>query len=172
METTTVLKPKGAPDTEVNRLPEPLVRELIDFVNALPDKEGQLINVLHQAQGLFGYLPRSVQFLVARQMGVSLAHVYGVVTFYTFFTMQPRGRHPISVCQGTACFVKGAARVLSSLKDRLEVEVGEVTPDGRFSINTLRCVGGCALAPVMMIDDRVFANVTPAQLPDILANFQ
>ncbi len=172
MEQPAILKPNGSAEEEAHRLPEPLARELAEYIHGLPDQEGQLINVLHKAQGLFGYLPRSVQYLVAREMGVPLAQVYGVVSFYTFFTMQPRGRHPISVCQGTACFVKGAARVLSSLKDRLGVEVGEVTPDGRFSINTLRCVGGCALAPVMMVDERVFANVTPAQLPDILENFK
>ncbi len=152
-------------------LPENLVRELKEFIAQLPDKEVQLINVLHKAQSLFGYLPRNVQHLVAEEMGVPLAQVYGVVTFYTFFTMQPRGRHPIAVCQGTACFVKGAVRVLDTLKDLLHVEVGEVTTDGRFSISTVRCVGGCALAPVLMIDDRVYGNVTPSQIPDILAHF-
>lgn len=153
-------------------LPAPLVQHLKDYIAALPDKSGQLINVLHEAQSLFVYLPREVQRLVAEEMGMSLAHVYGVVTFYAFFTMQPWGRHLISVCQGAACFVKGAARVLSALKDTLAVDVGEVTEDGCFSINTLRCVGGCALAPVMMIDERVFGNVTPAQIPEILALFK
>ncbi len=153
-------------------LAEPLVKQLKDYVTGLPDKEGQLINVLHQAQGIFGYLPREVQRLVAQEMGVPLARVYGVVTFYTFFTMTPRGRHLVSVCLGTACFVKGSIRVLDALKDTLKVEVGEVTEDGRFSINTLRCVGGCALAPVVMVDERVFGNVTPTQIPDILANFK
>lgn len=169
MEQSTVRAPVSAGAAKA--LPGPLVKELKEYIAQLPSKDGQLINVLHKAQGLFGYLPRKVQVLVAEEMGMSLAHVYGVVTFYTFFTMQPRGRHPIAVCQGTACFVKGAVRVLNALKDHLNVEVGEVTADGRFSINTLRCVGGCALAPVVMIDDRVFGNVTPAQIPDILAHF-
>ncbi len=153
-------------------LPEAKVKELKQFIAALPDKEDQLINVLHKAQELFGYLPRKVQVLVAEEMGVPLAKVYGVVTFYTFFTMEPRGRHPISICQGTACFVKGGERVLSSVKDFLHVDVGEVTADGRFSINTVRCVGGCAMAPVMVVDDLVFGKVTPAQIPGILAQFE
>ncbi len=171
MEQATVRPPPSASGNKAP-LPENLVRELKKYVAALPSRDGQLINVLHKAQELFGYLPRKVQVLVAEEMGMPLAHVYGVVTFYTFFTMQPRGRHPIAVCQGTACFVKGGVRVLSALKDFLQVEVGEVTEDGLFSINTVRCVGGCALAPVMMIDDRVYAKVTPGQIPEILAQFR
>lgn len=170
MAETASQKPGTAKMVKITLSP-PLVRELKDFIAQLPEKECQLINVLHKAQNLFGYLPRPVQVLVAEEMGVPLAEVYGIVTFYTFFTMQPRGEHPISICQGTACFVKGATRVLNAFKDILHVDVGEVTSDGRFSIDTLRCVGGCALAPVVMIDDRVFGNVTPAQIPEILAQF-
>ncbi len=147
------------------------VKKLKDFIHSLPSKEDQLINVLHEAQEIFGYLPRQVQNLVAQEMGVSLAHVYGIVTFYAFFNMQPSGRHRINICQGTACFVKGAPRILSAFKDRLQVEEGEVTQDGRFSISTVRCVGGCALAPVVMVDDRVFGHVAPEQIRDILADF-
>lgn len=172
MESVSTHSDFNNPGIVTHHLPEPLVQNLKEYIAALPSKEGQLVNVLHEAQSLFGYLPREVQRLVAEEMDMSLAHVYGVITFYAFFTMLPRGRHLISVCQGTACFVKGAPRVLSALKDRLNVEVGEVTEDGRFSINTLRCVGGCALAPVMMIDERVFGNVTPAQIPEILALFK
>lgn len=169
MESTTAQARK--PSAAKIVLPPAQVKELKDFIAQLPDKEYQLINVLHKAQAIFGYLPKPVQLLVAEEMGVPLARVYGVVTFYTFFTMEPRGKHPIAVCMGTACFVKGSTRVLNALTDYLHVDVGEVTPDGRFSINTLRCVGGCALAPVMMIGDRVFGNVTPAQIPEILAHF-
>ncbi len=170
MEQATV----SPPSTNHNKtpLPEPLVRELKTYIAGLPEKDGQLINVLKKAQELFGYLPRKVQVLVAEELDMPLAHVYGVVTFYAFFTMQPRGRHPILVCQGTACFVKGGPRVLRSLKDYLKVEEGEVTEDGLFSVNTVRCVGGCALAPVMMIDDRVYGKVTPAQIPELLAHFR
>ncbi len=152
-------------------LPPESVQKLKDFIRALPSKDDQLINVLHEAQEIFGYLPRQVQNLVAQEMGVSLAHVYGIVTFYAFFNMQPSGRHRINICQGTACFVKGAPRILSAFKDRLQVGEGEVTPDGRFSITTVRCVGGCALAPVVMVDDRVFGHVAPEQIRDILADF-
>ena len=153
------------------RLPGPLYQEVEQFIKALPEKRGHLVTVLHKAQSTFGYLPREVQEFVADQMNVSLAHVYGVVSFYTYFTMVPKGKYPISVCMGTACFVKGADRIVNSLKEQLKIEVGEVTPDGKFSIDTLRCVGGCALAPIVMVGEKVYGNVTPGQVKKILADF-
>jgi NADP-reducing hydrogenase subunit HndA len=147
----------------------PLYRELHVFIRSLNTKKGHLVTVLHKAQGIFGYLPIEVQQFVADEMDVPLSQVYGVVSFYTFFTMVPKGEFPISVCMGTACFVKGANKVLQALKEQLQIEVGEVTPDGKFSIDTLRCVGGCALAPIVMIGERVFSNVTPGQVKKILA---
>ncbi len=152
-------------------LPGPLYKEVQDFVKSLPQKEGHLVTVLHKAQSTFGYLPVEVQKFVADQMCVPLSQVYGVVSFYTFFTMVPKGKHPISVCMGTACFVKGAEKVLNAIREQLQIEVGEVTPDGKFSIDTLRCVGGCALAPIVMIGERVFGNVKPGQVKKILAEF-
>jgi len=149
----------------------PLYQEVRDFINALDTQEGHLVTVLHKAQSTFGYLPVEVQQFVADEMGLPLAQVYGVVSFYTFFTMVPKGKFPISVCMGTACFVKGASRVLEAMKEQLQIGVGEVTADGKFSIDTLRCVGGCALAPIVMIGDRVFSNVTPGQVKKILAEF-
>jgi NADP-reducing hydrogenase subunit HndA len=94
-----------------------------------------------------------------------------VVSFYTFFTMIPKGEYPISVCMGTACFVKGAGKVVDALKQQLQVDVGEVTPDGKFSIDCLRCVGACALAPVVLVGEKVYANVTTDQVKDIIADF-
>jgi len=152
-------------------LPATLYKKLSDFLATLPTKEGHLVTVLHKAQSLFGYLPKEVQEFVADQMEVSLAQVYGVVSFYTFFTMIPKGKHPISVCMGTACFVKGADKVVDALKKQLGVEVSEVTKDGKFSIDCLRCVGACALAPVVLVGEKVYANITPDQVKDIIADF-
>lgn len=158
-----------APDR--NAVTARLYLELEEFINSLPEKEGHLVTVLHKAQGLFGYLPREVQQFVADHMGLSLAKVYGVVSFYTFFTMVPKGKYPISVCMGTACFVKGANKLVETLKESLAVEIGEVTVDGKFSIDVLRCIGACALAPVMMVGSKVYANVSPDQIKKILDEY-
>ena len=132
---------------------------------------GELINVLHGAQEMFGYLPAEVQEVVAQELNVSVAHVYGVVTFYSFFSMLPKGRHPISICMGTACYVRGAEKVLDEFKKQLDVKVGETTPDGKFSLSCLRCVGACGLAPVVMIDERVYGRVSPDEVKKIIAEY-
>jgi len=133
--------------------------------------EGELINVLHQVQHEFGYLPAEVQELIARELNVSVAKIYGVVTFYSFFTMKPQGEFPISVCMGTACYVRGGEQVLDELKRQLKIEVGETTADGKFSISALRCVGACGLAPVVMVGEKVHGRVAPAQVKGILAEY-
>lgn len=152
-------------------LPGTLYQELEDFVAQLPTKEGHLVTVLHKAQHLFGYLPREVQQVVADLMDVSLAKVYGVVSFYTFFTMVPKGKYPISICMGTACYVKQADKIVDAFKDILKVEIGEVTQDGKFSIDVLRCVGACALAPILTVGEKVYAHVTPDQVKAIIAEY-
>jgi NADP-reducing hydrogenase subunit HndA len=152
-------------------LPGTLYRELEEFIDNLPTKEGHLVTALHKAQSLFGYLPKEVQQFVADYMGVSLAKVYGVVSFYTFFTMVPKGKYPISICMGTACFVVGAEKVVHAFKEALGVEIGEVTPDGKFSIDVLRCVGACALAPILTVGEKVYAHVKPDQVKDIIAEY-
>jgi NADP-reducing hydrogenase subunit HndA len=152
-------------------LPSGLYKELEEFVNQLPTKEGHLVTVLHKAQSLFGYLPKEVQQFVADYMDVSLAKVYGVVSFYTFFTMVPKGKYPISICMGTACFVKGAQKVVDAFLESLDIEVGEVTPDGKFSVDCLRCVGACALAPILTIGEKVYAHVSADQVKSILAEY-
>lgn len=130
------------------------------------------MTVPHKAQGLYGYLPMEVQQTVANLMGVSLARVYGVVTFYAYFTMVPKGQHPISLCNGTACHVTGSEKLLAALKEQLGIGVGETTPDGRFSIDQLRCVGACALAPVMMVGEKVYGSVSADQIRGILAEYE
>ena len=133
--------------------------------------KGELINVLHKAQGIFGYLPAEVQEVIAHELNTSAAHVYGVVTFYSFFTMTPKGEHPISVCMGTACYVRGAEKVLDEFKRILSVKVGETTPDGKFSLSCLRCVGACGLAPVVLVGDKVFGRVAPDGVKDIIEEY-
>ena len=132
---------------------------------------GELINVLHGAQEMFGYLPAEVQEVVAQELNVSVAHVYGVVTFYSFFSMLPKGQHPISICMGTACYVRGAERVLDEFKRQLDVKVGETTPDGKFSLSCLRCVGACGLAPVVMIGEKVYGRVSPDDVKKIVGEY-
>ena len=116
--------------------------------------------MLHKVQGEYGYLPAEVQELVAKELGIPVSRVYGIVSFYSFFTMTPKGEYPISVCLGTACYVRGAEKVLDELKRQLGINVGEVTPDGKFSLTCLRCVGACGLAPVIEVGDKVYGRMT------------
>ncbi|WP_016777709.1 NADH-quinone oxidoreductase subunit NuoE family protein [Anaerophaga thermohalophila] len=153
------------------KIPDNKVQELKDICKSFNNDPGELINVLHQAQQLFGYLPAEVQEIVADEMNVSVAHVYGVVTFYSFFSMLPKGKHPISICMGTACYVRGAEKVLDEFKRRLDVKVGETTPDGKFSLSCLRCVGACGLAPVVTIGERVYGRVSPDDVKKILDEY-
>ncbi len=134
-------------------------------------KAGELINVLHRAQSIFGYLPAEVQEIVAEELDVSIAKVYGVVTFYSFFTMIPKGRNPISICTGTACYVRGADKVLDEFKRLLKIEVGETSADGEFSLNCLRCVGACGLAPVVLVGEKTYGRVSPDEVRDILKEY-
>ncbi|MDL2221798.1 NAD(P)H-dependent oxidoreductase subunit E [Parabacteroides sp. OttesenSCG-928-N08] len=136
------------------------------------NKPGELINVLHKTQEMFGYLPVEVQKVIARQLAIPASKVYGVVTFYSFFTMLPKGKHPISICMGTACYVRGAERVLEEFEKQLNLKVGGTTPDGLFSLNSLRCVGACGLAPVVMIGERVYGRLTADKVKDILAEYE
>lgn len=146
-----------------NQLTESLYKKLEAFINELPEKRGALIAVLHKAQSIFGYLPQEVQQFVAEKLEVPVSQVYGVVSFYSFFTMTPKGKNPISVCLGTACYVRGADKVLEAFKEELGIEIGETTKDGQFSLDALRCVGACGLAPVVMIGDKVYGKITSKQ---------
>lgn len=148
------------------------VAKLKEICKSFNNKPGELINVLHQAQTHFGYLPAEVQEIIARELNISTAKVYGVVTFYTFFTMTPKGQHPISVCTGTACYVRGAENVVEELKRTLNINVGETTPDGKFSLSCLRCVGACGLAPVVMVGEKVYGRVSPDGVADILKEYE
>lgn len=123
-------------------------------------------------QDTLGYLPKEVQELIALELGISAARVYGVVSFYSFFTMKPKGKYPISVCMGTACYVRGGEKVLDEFKRQLGIEVGGTTPDGLFSLDSLRCVGACGLAPVVMIGPRVYGRLKVTDVKGILDEIQ
>ena len=133
--------------------------------------ESYLIAVLHKVQGRYGFLSQRHLDEVAHLLGVPTSTVSGVATFYHYFRLKPQGKYALSVCLGTACFVKGADKVVHAFKEQLKIDIGDVTPDGKFSIDTLRCVGGCALAPIVMVGDKVYGNVTPGQVKKILADF-
>ena len=133
---------------------------------------GALINILHGVQDTLGYLPKEVQELIALELGISAARVYGVVSFYSFFTMKPKGKYPISVCMGTACYVRGGEKVLDEFRRQLGIEVGGTTPDGLFSLDSLRCVGACGLAPVVMIGPRVYGRLKVTDVKGILDEIQ
>ncbi len=132
----------------------------------------ELINVLHQVQGKLGYLPAEVQELIAKELNISVAKVYGVVTFYSFFTMIPLGEFPISICMGTACYVRGSEQVLAEFKRQLGIEVGQSTADSKFSLNCLRCVGACGLAPVVMVGDKVYGRVSTQMVKQIISEYK
>ncbi len=134
--------------------------------------QGPLIQVLHRAQDVFGYLPEHVQLAVSDGLGLPLSTVRGVVTFYNFFRTQPRGEHVISICTGTACHVKGAQRVIDMVSDILGVGLEETTQDGRFSVQGVRCIGACGLAPVMMIDEEVYGKLDRKRIEQILALYE
>ena len=147
-------------------------RELDEFIAGQSKGRDALIPVLHKAQDIFGFLPIDVQEHVAGALDVPVSEVLGVVTFYHYFTMQPRGRHTINVCLGTACYVRGAKKVVEALTAELGVKMGETTPDRRFSLTTQRCFGACGLAPVVMIDENVHGRVTPKKIAGILAQYE
>ncbi len=146
-------------------------QKLDEVISKHKDMPGALLPVLQEAQGIYGYLPIEVQQMVADGLDVSLSEVYGVATFYSQFSLTPKGKHRISVCLGTACYVKGADKILEKLETKLGIKSGECTPDGLFSIDSCRCVGACGLAPVMMIDDEVYGKLTPDMIDGILDKY-
>jgi NADP-reducing hydrogenase subunit HndA len=154
------------------KLKEKDIATIREICKSFNNKPGDLINVLHKVQGQFGYLPAEVQEVVAGELKVSLAKVYGVVTFYSFFTMIPKGKYPVSICTGTACYVRGAEKVLDEFKKELGIKVGESTADGRFSLTCLRCVGACGLAPVVQVGDKTYGRIAPDDVKGILKEYE
>ncbi len=133
-----------------------------------PREQDRLIGVLNDVQERFGYVPHEAQVEISEYLGLSLAEIYGVITFYSRFTLEPKGKYKISVCLGTACFVKGSQAILDRVIERLKIEPGKTTADGLFSLDDVRCVGACGLAPVFMINDEVYGNATVKQLDTVI----
>ncbi len=133
---------------------------------------GATIPVLHEAQDVYGYLPIEVQKMISDGLNVPLAEIYGIVTFYTQFSLYPKGKYEVAVCLGTACYVKGSGVLIEKIQERLGIGVGECTADGKFSLSATRCIGACGLAPVLTVNDAVYGRLTPADLDDIFAKYQ
>jgi len=145
------------------------VREVVEEYKNSP---GPLIQVLHKVQEIVGYLPDDVQRFIAEELNVPLARIYGVITFYNFFRLDPVGKHTVSVCLGTACYVKGGQDILKTLKKELGVEEGRTTKDGLFTLCTARCFGACGLAPVMMVDEEVYGRMSPRKALRVIEKYR
>jgi len=135
-------------------------------------QKGALMPVIQAAQGIYGYMPEEVQRMVAEGMGVSLAEIYGIVTFYSQFSLTPKGKYKISICLGTACYVLGAGQILERFERELDIKDGQCTPDGKFSLDSARCVGACGLAPVISINEDVYGKLKENMVPEILSNYK
>lgn len=159
----TVVPYQGTPEQEA---------QLQAVIARHKDEQGAVMPVLQEAQEIFGYLPEEAQILVAEGLDVPLSEVYGVSTFYSQFALNPKGRYQVSVCLGTACYVKGAADILAAVEQKLGCKSGSVTPDGKFSVDSTRCIGACGLAPVMMVNNDVYGRLTPDQVGPILDKYR
>jgi NADH:ubiquinone oxidoreductase subunit E len=147
------------------------MEKLEHIINENKNVQGALMPVLHETQELFGYIPEEAQNRISEVLNIPLAEIYGVITFYSRFTLKPRGKHTISVCMGTACYVKNSQGVLDRLKQELKVESGDTTDDGKFTLEATRCLGCCGLAPVIMIDEDVYGKLVPNDIPEILKKY-
>ena len=161
--TTTGVSFSGTPEQK---------EKLLQVIAAKKDEPGALMPILQEAQAIYGYLPIEVQTMIAEEMDIPLEKVYGVSTFYAQFSLYPKGKYRVSVCLGTACYVKGSGLVLEELEKQLGISNGQCTADGKFSLDACRCVGACGLAPVMLVNDDVYGRMTPDQVKDILAKYE
>ena len=163
--------PQNLEEVNADLTPE-VMAQIDEIIERLKDTPGSLITVLAEAQGITGYLPVELQEHVAAGMNIPSSTVYGVVTFYSFFTMIPKGRHIIKLCLGTACYVRGIQEVANRLENQLKIKVGETTEDRRFSLEAVRCLGACGLAPVMVVDEDTHGDVTPESALKIVNGYE
>ena len=147
-------------------------KQLMDVIAKHKESRGALIPVLHEAQEIYGYLPIEVQTMIAEGLGLSLAEVYGVVTFYAQFSLYPKGKYKIAVCLGTACYVKGAQQIVDKFSEILGIKPGETTEDGLFTIDALRCIGACAIAPAVTINGKVYPHVEVSEVQGIVDEYK
>ena len=151
---------------------EPKRSELLSFIEQQKKKKGPLMPVMQKAQDIYGALTIDVQEVIAEELGIPMSDVYGVATFYSQFALEPKGEHVVSVCMGTACYVKNVEKILDKLSEELDIKPGETTPDGKFTLEPTRCLGCCGLAPVIMIDDQVYGRLTPSDVPGIVDEYR
>lgn len=149
-----------------------LYQELLEFIRSMPRKESSLIAVLHKAQNLFSYIPETAQKLIAEMLDLPSSKVYGVVTFYSFFTEEPRGKYLISACLGTTCYVNGSSAIIDALEETLGISCGQTTPDGLFTLIAARCLGNCAHSPNVMVNGEIWSEVTPEKVGEIIAHYR
>ena len=147
-------------------------KQLREVINEWKGKQGATMPIMQAAQEIYGYLPEEVQIMIAEALDIPLSEVYGVASFYALFTLNPKGKYRISVCLGTACYVKGSADVLTAIEKKLNIKPGGITPDGKFSLDACRCVGACGLAPVIMINDDVYGRLTPDMISGIIDKYE
>jgi NADH-quinone oxidoreductase E subunit len=157
---------------EKNCVEERLTKEMEEILKKHLKQKDSLIAILNEVQEKYGYIPKTSQMEISKYLNMPLAEIYGVITFYSRFTTSPKGKYNIAVCLGTACFVKGSQSILDRLKERLKISGGQTTPDGKFSIDEVRCVGACGLAPVMVINGEVYGKVTPEMIKGILDKYE
>lgn len=147
--------------------------EKIEKILAKYEKDkSNLIQILNEVQEEYGYIPESVQLEISKYLGMEMAEIYGVITFYARFTLKPKGKYNIAVCLGTACFVKGSEKILDRVKQKLGIDVGETTPDGMFSLEATRCIGACGLAPVFSVNGEVYGKATPELVDKIIDEYK
>lgn len=159
----------------MTKIAQDKMNELTAFMEEVSQKEyaeSYLIAVLHKVQELFGYLPKDIMDVVAEKMQIPTAHIWGVATFYHYFNLKPIGKHTISVCMGTACYVKGADKVVETLKKELRIGVGETTEDGLFTLQEARCLGACGIAPVIMVDEKIYGELDAKKTIEIVNQYR
>ncbi len=156
---------------EENCVVQKITTETKEILEKYPKEKDQLIMILNDVQEKYGYIPKQAQIVISEELSIPMAEIYGVITFYSRFTLEPKGKYNISICLGTACFVKGSQSILDRAKERLKIEPGQVTPDGKFSLDDVRCVGACGLAPVFMVNDEVYGNATVKKFDEILDKY-
>lgn len=165
-----------SPQTQKNVIPFAGTKEqeeqLLKVIDNHKDEKGALMAILHDAQEIYDYLPIEVQTIISDEMNIPLEKIYGVVTFYSNFLLSPKGKYKVSVCMGTACYVKGAGDILAELEKKLGILSGECSPDGNFSLDACRCIGACGLAPVLTVNDDVYGRLTIDDIDDVIAKYK
>lgn len=151
---------------------EEKVKDFKIFMRENKGKKGALMAVLHEAQDQFGYLPKEIQELISKELRIPLSEIYGVATFYSQFSLVPKGEYKIGVCLGTACYVKGAQEILDKVEEELGITVGQTTPDRKFSISATRCLGACGLAPVLVVNEDVYGRLKAEDVEEILNKYR